>query len=177
MYIQDVIKAKRGEIYYVEQAASYGAEQRSGRPGIVVSNDKNNEFSYAVEVVYLTTKPKKELPTHVSINSSGRPSTALCEQVHTVAAERLTSYIGSCTSSEMAMIDVALAISLGIDAIAPKVVEVPVEVIKEVPVPVDDSKELIAAKAQLEILQDMYREALTKLARKERSDKGKKRTV
>ena len=75
------------------------------------------------------------------------------------------------------MIDVALAISLVIDAIAPKVVEVPVEVIKEVPVPADDSKELIAAKAQLEILQDMYREALTKLARKERSDKGKKRTV
>lgn len=56
---------KRGEIFYIERAGdSYGSEQQAGRPAIVVSNDKNNEYSSTLEVVYLTTQPKTEqLPT------------------------------------------------------------------------------------------------------------------
>ena len=38
-----------------------------GRPAVIVSNDKNNAKSNTVEVVYMTTKPKTDLPTHVYI--------------------------------------------------------------------------------------------------------------
>lgn len=51
---------KRGEIYYIESTyRETGSEQRGGRPAVIVSNDKNNENSEVVEVVYMTTKPKK----------------------------------------------------------------------------------------------------------------------
>ena len=109
---------KRGEIYYVEPSKQYqetGSEQRSNRPAIIVSNDLNNENAQTVEIVYLTTQPKKELPTHVQIMCNGRASTALCEQVSTVAIERLENYMGTCTDDEMGKINDAIMISLGVE--------------------------------------------------------------
>lgn len=112
---------KRGEIYYVEPSKQYqetGSEQRANRPAIIVSNDMNNENAQTVEIVYLTTQPKKELPTHVQINCNGRISTALCEQISTVAVERLQNYMGTCTDDEMGKINDAIMISLGVDVVA-----------------------------------------------------------
>lgn len=107
---------KRGEIFYIERAGdSYGSEQQAGRPAIVVSNDKNNEYSSTLEVVYLTTQPKTELPTHIDIRSTKKNSIALCEQIHTVSVQRVGDFVGNCSEYEMQMIDAALLISLGID--------------------------------------------------------------
>lgn len=72
---------KRGEMFYISRGgASYsGSEQHSDRPAVVVSNNKNNENSNVVEIVYMTTQPKTDLPTHVTVRSTGRPSTVLCD--------------------------------------------------------------------------------------------------
>lgn len=162
----------RGEIYFVSRGATTGSEQQAGRPAIVVSNEMCNIHSPTVEMVYLTSQPKTDLPTHVTIRSTQRQSTALCEQIMTIDASRLQDYIASCTAQEMAAIDAALMISLGIDAPEQTIKEVPKEVIKEVPVEVikevikevpiaaDNSAELIAVKAQLQQLQTMYNELL-----------------
>lgn len=91
-----------------------------GRPAVIVSNDKNNENSEVVEVVYMTTKPKNDLPTHVFIRSALSPSTVLCEQVNSVSVKRIGTLIGKLTKSELAAVDSALAISLGIDFMDPK---------------------------------------------------------
>lgn len=105
---------KRGQIYYVRSNyREEGSEQRGGRPAVIVSNDKNNANSNTVEVVYMTTKPKTDLPTHVYIESALRPSTLLCEQISTVSEERIGEWIGELTESEVKNLDVALAISLG----------------------------------------------------------------
>ena len=106
---------KRGQIYYVRSNyREEGSEQRGGgRPAVIVSNDKNNANSNTVEVVYMTTKPKTDLPTHVYIESALRPSTLLCEQISTVSEERIGEWIGELTESEVEDLDVALAISLG----------------------------------------------------------------
>lgn len=108
---------KRGEIYYIERSSygEVGSEQRSGRPAVIVSNDKCNEHSEVLEVVFLTTQPKHDLPTHIDIRSSSKPSVALCEQINSVAIQRFGEYIGTCSEYEMTMIDAALAISLGLD--------------------------------------------------------------
>ena len=112
---------KRGEIYYIESTyRETGSEQRGGRPAVIVSNDKNNENSEVVEVVYMTTKPKNDLPTHVFIRSALSPSTVLCEQVNSVSVKRIGTLIGKLTKSELAAVDSALAISLGIDFMDPK---------------------------------------------------------
>ena len=92
---------KRGDIWYIESGYSVGSEQRAGRPAIVVSNNRNNQYSGTVEVVYLTTQPKRDLPTHVTISSLSRESTALCEQITSVSTERFGSYRGAVTDEEM----------------------------------------------------------------------------
>lgn len=40
-----------------------GSEQHADRPAVVVSNNKNNENSNVVEVVYMTTQPKTDSDT------------------------------------------------------------------------------------------------------------------
>lgn len=84
---------KRGEMFYISRGgASYnGSEQHADRPAVVVSNNKNNENSNVVEVVYMTTQTKTDLPTHVTIRSTGRISTVLCEQVYSVSTERMAA--------------------------------------------------------------------------------------
>lgn len=107
---------RRGEIFYIARGgASCGSEQYADRPAVVVSNDENNKHSGIIEVVYLTTQPKTELPTHVTIRSTGRVSTVLCEQVTSVSVERVNNYIGQVSEQEMKNIDIALMISLQLD--------------------------------------------------------------
>lgn len=120
---------KRGEIYYVRSNyQEEGSEQRGGRPAVIVSNDKNNENSEVVEIVYMTTQPKKDLPTHVLIRSASYCSTALCEQVCSIGKHRIGELFGELTEEELKSLDAALAISLGLDfAAAPVVMREPTE--------------------------------------------------
>ena len=106
----------RGEIYYISRGgASYGHEQQADRPAVIVSNEKNNENGGVVEVVYLTTQPKTDLPTHTVIRSTGRVSTVLCEQIVSVSVDRIAGYIGQVSEQEQKNIDIALMISLQLD--------------------------------------------------------------
>lgn len=166
------MEIKRGDIWYVSKDNYTGCEQAAGRPAIIVSNEKNNACSETVEVVYLTTQPKKDLPTHVLIRSSERESTALCEQITTVSVDRLLGYKGHLTPAEMTNVEVAMLISLELEVGKP--VEKIVEVTKEVPV-IRDVKvstpasnpnmaaELAAAKAKCEMLQTMYESLLNRV--------------
>ena len=107
-------KVHRGEIYYIYETEVTGNEQAGGRPGIIISNDVGNEHSPVAIVVYLTTREKKPLPTHVKINSAEKPSTALGEQIETVYKGRIGKYIGQITDTEQKNLDKALAVSIGI---------------------------------------------------------------
>lgn len=106
------MEIRRGDIYYIDKVPVIGSEQRAGRPAIIVSNEANNRHSSTVEVVYLTTQPKADLPTHVTINSAHRSSTALCEQVTSVSVDRVRDKMGRLTEREMTQVDIALLISL-----------------------------------------------------------------
>lgn len=160
---------KRGDIYYVEPYYNVGSEQRAGRPAIIISNNVNNEHSPTLEVVYLTTQPKNDMPTHVTVFGTGRESIALCEQVHTVDYQRLGNYCGSCTKQEMEAINIALMVSIGLDNLVPQ--ERVVEVVKEVPVEVpaaeQSSEELVALRAKLDMMQTMYDNLLKQLVTKQ----------
>ena len=107
----------RGDVFYI-QGPSYcvGSEMSKTRPAVVVSNEKNNIYAPLVEIVYLTTAEKKPLPTHVPITIYGRKNTVLCESVYTVSKERIGSYLCTLDSDEMALVDAALLISLGLSA-------------------------------------------------------------
>lgn len=105
---------RRGDIYYVANPNSTGSEQRGTRPAVIVSNELANRHSSVVEVVFLTTRSKTNLPTHIPVCSNGRPSTALCEQITSVDVSRIGTYEGALSPEEMRRIDRGLSISLGI---------------------------------------------------------------
>lgn len=110
--MRTAFQIKRGDIYYIERFQTTGSEQHPGRPAVIVSNDENNRHSATVEVVYLTTQPKEDLPTHARVNSCMRDSIAICEQITTVALERVGDYKGHVTDYEMAEIEAAMLASL-----------------------------------------------------------------
>ena len=108
---------RRGDIWYIgstDNEDTFGSIQAAGRPAIIVSNNACNTYSSVVEVVYLTTRHKKRLPTHVVINSARVRSTALCEQIDSVTIDKLLNRHGQCTADEMHRVDAALAISVGL---------------------------------------------------------------
>ena len=107
---------RRGDIYYVRgYSDTVGSEQKGFRPAIVISNNVGNKHSKIKQVVYITTKNKNEIPTHVVINSAKYTSIAICEQIFSVSDERIEKYVGHCTEEEMKKIDKALMISIGLD--------------------------------------------------------------
>lgn len=153
---------QRGNIYYVESAPVTGCEQKAGRPAIIVSNNIGNRHSPVVEVVFLTTKTKTNLPTHVMIQSTERPSTAICEQISPVSVSRLSRFYGRCSYDEMKKIDEALCISLALTN--PILVnklkrdypsEMEVDILR---------KKLIAIEAQNVFLRNMYDKLIKKFA-------------
>lgn len=73
---------------------------------------KSDVYCQPRQVVYMTTQPKTDLPTHVTVRSTGRLSTVLCEQVSSVSTDRVNNYIGQVSEQEMKNIDIALMISL-----------------------------------------------------------------
>lgn len=119
----------RGEVYYVYPTGNeIGSEQHAGRPAIIVSNSQNNKNSSTLEIVYLTTREKRPMQTHVHINAAGKlqESTALCEQIFTVDKLRLNDYICQLCDKEMQDIEFGLMVSLGLDNYLSKPQPVPV---------------------------------------------------
>ena len=131
-----------------EGGASYnGSEQHADRPAVVVSNNKNNENSNVIEIVYMTTQPKTDLPTHVTVR---------CEQVYSVSTERVGTYIGECTDKEMENIDIALMISLQLDGNM-KTSKKYNETIKE------QQEEIDSLKREIEMLQQEHEDAIAEI--------------
>jgi mRNA interferase MazF len=182
---------KRGDIFYVEKIfGSRGCEIEGGRPAVVVSNDKCNMFSGVVEVVFLTSKQKKDLPTHVEVICQNK-STALCEQIHSVSVDRLGQWYKTCTDEEMKAIDEALMISLQLEKVqveheaesySSKLLDEELQAYKEAlkevqeenkllkfskeahdKVVADQKAELLKVQAERDLIQKMYGELLAKV--------------
>lgn len=112
----DELKITRGGVYWVELIGSReddSSQQRGMRPGIVVSNDSANIFSPLITVVPMTTRTKKELPTHYFISHEKLYGTALCEQILLVERDKLKGKIVTLTEEEMYGVEKGLQVQLG----------------------------------------------------------------
>lgn len=112
-------KPKRLDIYLAELPRQRGSIQYGYRPVIIVQNNRGNESSTTVIVIPLTGKPKYGQPTHVIIGTHTgvrRVSTAFCEQIQTIAMDRLTRKIGEISDeNDIQALHRAINASLGMD--------------------------------------------------------------
>ena len=110
---------KRGEVYHANLDDAQGNEQKNDkdterRSVLVVSNNKQNEYSKVVVIVPLSSKvhnlkPSFQAPTFFQ----GIAGKAKCEQVRAIDVERLLGEKrGNLTESEMEAIDKKLMVVL-----------------------------------------------------------------
>jgi len=108
---------RRGDILYADLSPVVGCEQGGIRPVLVIQNDIGNRYSPTVIVAAITSKSKKELPTHVELGcmeALQKNSVVLLEQIRTIDRIRLLEYIGSVSRLRMLLIDEALSLSVGL---------------------------------------------------------------
>ena len=111
----------RGDIWLAELIdAKYlkAGEQGGFRPVLVVQNNVGNKYSPSVIVLCITSKDKRELPTHFVIpkeDDEALDSVILGEQMKTISKERLNRRIGKLTPAQMAEVDSRMLFSLGLD--------------------------------------------------------------
>lgn len=105
---------KRGEVWWIAFDPSVGGEIQKTRPAVVVSNDFSNKHLNRVQVIPLTSNTKKLYPAECFITVDGSQSKAIASQVTTAAKERLKNKLGAISPSEMAEIEKALRIQLGL---------------------------------------------------------------
>ena len=94
------LEIARGMIVMVDLPLGNGSVQGGTRPAVVISNDKGNKFSPVLIVVPLTSRVKKFMPTHHTIepsmlNGLSKTSIALAEQIITVGKDMVRNIVGT----------------------------------------------------------------------------------
>jgi mRNA interferase MazF len=109
---------RRGEIWLIDWSPSRGSEQAGVRPALVIQTDAaNGNPVYPNTIVLAVSTKGKHVPFHVPVaptrlNGLTAPSFVKCEQVLTVAKERLTRRLGSMDDESLQKIDRALRLVL-----------------------------------------------------------------
>ena len=108
---------KRGEVYLAALDPVVGKEISKTRPVLVISNDKNNEFSAAVTILPLTSKNLRKIYPFEVFLSKGmgnlpKDSKVKADQIRTLDKSRLISLIGKLEEEQVAQIDKAIKIHL-----------------------------------------------------------------
>ena len=102
----------RGEIWTVNLNPTRGHEQAGQRPALVVSADQLNASAADLVVVIPLTTKGRGIPLHVEIEPPDggvqQTSFAMCENIRSVAKERLTDRWGSVSRNTMEKIEARL---------------------------------------------------------------------
>jgi mRNA interferase MazF len=108
----------RGEIWLVDLNPVRGHEQAGIRPGLVISVDAFNHGPAGLVVMIPVTTREKGIPLHVGIKPPQggleQPSFIKCEDVRSVAKERLVRRLGRVTQETLAEVEDRLKILLGL---------------------------------------------------------------
>ncbi len=107
---------KRGDIVVIAIPENKGHLIYGSRPHIVISNNISNKNAQTLNVIPLTSRLKKPLPTHVVINGYGlkKPSTVLTEQLYSVDKNQVIGHIGYISDKKI-MDKIAKCLSIQLD--------------------------------------------------------------
>lgn len=111
---------ERGELWWVDWSPARGSEQSGRRPALVVQTDPaNHNPQYPNTVVVTVSRQGREVPSHVRVEPTAQNGLASlsfikCEQILTISKQRLEKRTGRVTSAELALVDAALRLVLGL---------------------------------------------------------------
>jgi len=109
---------KRGEIWLLDWSPSSGSEKAGFRPALIIQTDAaNSNPNYPNTIVLAVSTKGKPVTFHVpikpnDINGLAEASFVKCEQVLTVAKERLVKKVGAIDDYELQQINRAVRLVL-----------------------------------------------------------------
>ena len=108
---------KRGEIYLAALDPTLGREISKTRPVVVVSNDKNNEFSGTVTVLPISSQNVDKIYPFETLLPKGsgnlpKNSKVKADQIRTIDRARIVKHIGALGSTEMKDIEKTIRLHL-----------------------------------------------------------------
>lgn len=110
---------ERGEIWLAALEPVKGAETGKTRPALIISNNKNNEFSSTVTVIPITSSIWRAYPFEVIILKSETElksdSKIKCNQIRTIDKQRLIKPLSKISAQIMKKIEKALLVHLEIN--------------------------------------------------------------
>ncbi len=104
----------RGEVWWVNFDPSVGGEIQKQRPAIIVSNDAANQYLNRLQVVPMTSRIDRVYPSEAVVQVGRRQSKAMADQLTTVSKQRLTNQMGKLSGSDLAKVEHAIMIQLGL---------------------------------------------------------------
>ena len=108
------IYPKRGEVFWVSFDPSVGGEVQKTRPAIILSNNAANAVLNRLIVLPLSSKTARLYPGEVIVQINQQTSKAMSDQLTTISKLRLQKKITRITEEEMASVEEAVLLQLGI---------------------------------------------------------------
>ena len=109
---------RRGEIWFADLSPTRGHEQRGTRPVLVLSVDAFNAGPAELVSVLPVTSTIRSIPSHLVVRPPEGgldvPSAILCDQVRTIARERLVRKRGVIAARTLARVEEIVRILLGL---------------------------------------------------------------
>jgi mRNA interferase MazF len=110
----------RGEIWLASLDPALGREIAKTRPVVVVSNDRNNEFSGTVTVIPVTSIHVNRIyPFEVFLPKGAanlpKDSRVKADQIRTLDRARMIRRLGGLAPSELSAVDAAMKIHLDLE--------------------------------------------------------------
>ena len=105
---------RRGEVWWVAFDPSVGGEIQKTRPAIIVSNNGANMALNRLIVVPLTSQIAKIYAGQAMVTVNGEPRKAMADQLTTASKERLRAKLGEVSTSDIASVERAILLHVGI---------------------------------------------------------------
>jgi hypothetical protein len=150
---EEKMEFKRGDICYYETHSGHF------KVALVVSAEYRSD-NYYQSIIVLTDEPKTE--DSVPVVCKGMMY-ADCGMVSFAQADRLSEYIRTASTYEMAQVDECMAKNLGIERKTVKVPKDNVAVVESKLELAEVSEELTKAQAEANIYKDLYKQLLAKM--------------
>lgn len=115
---------KRGDVLLVDFGdGKEGSEQFGLRPAVVIQNNVGNKFSPTLIVAAITSRVKRQLPTHLLLSqeqyNTPRQCMIMTEQVVTIDKIRVKEKLFTLNDMDTVRLNRAIAISMGLEPTKP----------------------------------------------------------